>query len=123
MNLKNTVALVTGAAGGIGREFVAHLLERGAAKVYAGGRHAAALAGSFNGDLCIAPLVLDVTDPAQVAAAAAVATDVSLVINNAGYSAEQGAVAAADLSEARRDRRQLLRPAADGARVCADPCA
>ncbi|MFC0397617.1 SDR family NAD(P)-dependent oxidoreductase [Paraburkholderia rhizosphaerae] len=103
MNLKNTVALVTGAAGGIGREFVLELLERGASKVYAGGRQAAALAGAFRGDPRIVPLVLDVTYPAHVAAAAVAAPDVSLVINNAGYCAEQGALAAPDLSAARTE--------------------
>jgi NAD(P)-dependent dehydrogenase (short-subunit alcohol dehydrogenase family) len=34
MNINGSVALVTGAQGGIGRTFVASLLARGAAKVY-----------------------------------------------------------------------------------------
>jgi KR domain len=38
MDLNGSVVLVTGANGGLGREFVRQLLERGAAKVYAAGR-------------------------------------------------------------------------------------
>ncbi|MGW6902757.1 SDR family NAD(P)-dependent oxidoreductase, partial [Streptomyces sp. NPDC054919] len=38
MQIDGKVALVTGASGGIGSELVRQLLERGAAKVYAGAR-------------------------------------------------------------------------------------
>ena len=38
MDIKGTVALVTGANRGIGRAFVEALVERGAVKVYAGAR-------------------------------------------------------------------------------------
>ena len=40
MDIKGKTALVTGAAGGIGREFVRELLERGASKVIAAGMNA-----------------------------------------------------------------------------------
>ncbi|MEV7008729.1 SDR family oxidoreductase [Streptosporangium sp. NPDC051022] len=79
MEIKGSVALVTGANRGIGREFARALLDRGAAKVYAAVRDPASVA-----DPGLVPLRLDVTDHEQVAAAAAAAGDVSIVINNAG---------------------------------------
>ena len=66
MKISGSVALVTGANRGIGREFARHLLERGATKVYATARRP---------ELVDVPgvetLRLDITDPASVAAAAA----------------------------------------------------
>jgi NAD(P)-dependent dehydrogenase (short-subunit alcohol dehydrogenase family) len=44
MDITGSVALVTGAHGGIGRAFVADLLKRGAAKVYVTARDTASLA-------------------------------------------------------------------------------
>lgn len=79
MNLDNRVVLVTGAAGGLGQEFVTHSLARGAAKVYAAARRER----SWD-DTRIVPLRLDVTDPADIAAAAAAAQDTDVLINNAG---------------------------------------
>jgi NAD(P)-dependent dehydrogenase (short-subunit alcohol dehydrogenase family) len=43
MEISNSVALVTGANRGIGREFVAELLKRGAAKIYVAARDTASL--------------------------------------------------------------------------------
>jgi NAD(P)-dependent dehydrogenase (short-subunit alcohol dehydrogenase family) len=81
MKINGSVALVTGANRGIGRELAAHLVERGAAKVYATARRPETV------DLPgVEVLLLDVTDAASVAAAAAVAGDVSLLVNNAGIS-------------------------------------
>ncbi|WP_299038041.1 SDR family oxidoreductase [uncultured Pseudokineococcus sp.] len=85
MKIAGSVALVTGANRGIGRALAAALLEQGAAKVYAGARDPRQV------DLPGAQaLALDITDPASVAAAAAVAADVTLVVNNAGVSRYQG---------------------------------
>jgi len=81
MQIKGSVVLVTGANRGIGAEFVRQLKERGAAKIYA----AARTAGSIDVD-GVEVVTLDVTDPAQVEAAAALAGDVQLLINNAGAS-------------------------------------
>ncbi|MET0495855.1 MAG: SDR family oxidoreductase [Actinoplanes sp.] len=79
MNLRNSVALVTGANRGLGRHFAEQLLERGAAKVYATARRPELV------DLPGAEVLrLDVTDPASVAEAAAKAGDVTVLINNAG---------------------------------------
>lgn len=96
MNLKNAVVLVTGANRGIGLAFTQALFERGARKVYAGMRNPVALAGSD-----AQPLRLDVNDPADVAAAVVAASDVTLVINNAGI-AQPGGFLAADSEEVAR---------------------
>ncbi|MEU6345675.1 SDR family oxidoreductase [Streptomyces sp. NPDC046977] len=79
MNIEGSVALVTGANRGIGRAFARALLDRGAAKVYAGVRDPESVV-----DPDVIPLRLDVTDPDQVAAAAALAGDVGILVNNAG---------------------------------------
>ncbi len=90
------VVLVTGANGGLGREFVHQALERGATKVYATARTPREW-----DDERVVPLQLDVTDPASVAAAAEAADDVTLVVNNAG--AATGASLLAEDLEAARD--------------------
>src|SRR6266576_6074046 len=79
MQITGTVALVTGANGGIGKAFAAALLDRGATKVYAAVRDVATV-----GDPRLVPIELDVTDPDRVAAVARELDDVQLVINNAG---------------------------------------
>jgi NAD(P)-dependent dehydrogenase (short-subunit alcohol dehydrogenase family) len=84
MNIAGSTALVTGANRGFGRHLAAELLARGAT-VYAGAR---------NPDTVDLPGVkvvqLDVTDPQSVAAAALVADDVTLLINNAGSGTGAG---------------------------------
>jgi NAD(P)-dependent dehydrogenase (short-subunit alcohol dehydrogenase family) len=79
MNLQDSVAVVTGSNRGLGREFAAQLLERGAKKVYAAARdpERVQIAG-------LTPLGLDITDPNSVARAAAIAGDATLIVNNAG---------------------------------------
>ena len=78
--ISGAVALVTGGNRGFGRALVDELLERGAAKVYATSRSAQ----PQRDDDRIVPLILDVTDDTSVAAAAQTATDVSILVNNAG---------------------------------------
>lgn len=81
MQLKNAIVFITGANRGLGRAFAEAALAAGAAKVYAAARDPQAI------DLPgVVPVALDVTDPAQVAAAAAACPDVTLLINNAGIS-------------------------------------
>lgn len=81
MDITGAVVLVTGANRGLGRRFAAALLERGAAKVYAAARNPESI------DLPgVVPLRLDVTDPESIREAAAVAGDVTLLVNNAGSS-------------------------------------
>ena len=79
MQIQNAVALVTGANRGLGKALVDELLRQGAKKVYAAARHPAP-----SPDCRIVPLRLEVTDPVQVAQAAEVAWDATLVVNNAG---------------------------------------
>ncbi len=91
MRLAGSVALVTGANRGLGRAFVAALLDRGVARVHAAARRPEALAPlrDMHGDRVV-PLQLDVTDQAQVDRAAAAAPDVTLLLNNAGVLAGSG---------------------------------
>ncbi|PWR10619.1 short-chain dehydrogenase [Micromonospora acroterricola] len=78
MKISGSTALVTGANRGFGRTLAAELLSRGAT-VYAGARN------PDNVDLPgVTPVRLDITDPASVAAAAELAGDVNLLVNNAG---------------------------------------
>jgi NAD(P)-dependent dehydrogenase (short-subunit alcohol dehydrogenase family) len=81
MEIQGSIAIVTGANRGLGRHFAAQLLERGAAKVYAGSRRIESV------DLPgVEPVQLDITDPASVAAAAKTASDATILINNAGVA-------------------------------------
>jgi NAD(P)-dependent dehydrogenase (short-subunit alcohol dehydrogenase family) len=89
MQLRNATVLVTGANRGLGAEFVRQLLERGAAKVYAAARQPETVPGS---DTRIVPTSLDITNGAMVADVANTATDVDVLINNAGVSTMQNLV-------------------------------
>ncbi len=80
-SLADQTVLVTGANRGMGRQYVAQLLERGVTKVYAAARDPRTIDVT---DPRVVPLQLDVTDATSVAEAAAVASDVSVLINNAG---------------------------------------
>jgi NAD(P)-dependent dehydrogenase (short-subunit alcohol dehydrogenase family) len=80
MDFTSTTALVTGANRGLGRALVDSLLARGAARVYATAR----TPDSLRTDDRIVPLALDLTDPASIEKVALAATDVDLLVNNAG---------------------------------------
>ena len=97
MKIHNTVALVTGANRGIGLAFTRALLARGARKVYAGARDPATVTQPG-----VEAIRLDVTRPEDTAAAAARASDVTLVVNNAGIGAVGGFLAADSEESARR---------------------
>ena len=99
MKIANSTVLVTGANRGIGLAFTRELLARGARKVYAGARDPSTI-----NQPGVTAVRLDVTKPEQVAAAAALAGDVTLVINNAGVG-QMGGFLAADSEEVAR--RQL----------------
>jgi NAD(P)-dependent dehydrogenase (short-subunit alcohol dehydrogenase family) len=97
MKIENAVALVTGANRGIGLAFANELLARGARKVYAAARDPAG--ATQRG---VQALRLDVNKPEEVADAAALASDVTLVINNAGIAQPGGFLAADSEDVARR---------------------
>ena len=80
MELKNAVAVVTGANRGLGRHLAAQLVESGA-KVYAAARRPETV--DVPGAI---PLRLDVTDAESIRAAAEIASDATLLVNNAGIS-------------------------------------
>ena len=82
-SLADQAVLVTGANRGMGREYVAQLLDRRVTKVYAAARDPQTIDVA---DPRVVVLQLDVTDAASVARAAEAASDVSVLINNAGIA-------------------------------------
>ncbi|WP_088344736.1 MULTISPECIES: SDR family NAD(P)-dependent oxidoreductase [Rhodomicrobium] len=104
MKVAGSVALVTGANRGLGRAYAEELLKRGAKKIYVGARSIASLSDLLRGgDERLVPLELDVADPGQVAAAARLAPDVNLLINNAGFDGKSSAFTTFDLANARKE--------------------
>lgn len=81
MQIKKSTVLITGANRGIGLAFAKAFLARGAQKVYAGSRDPAKI--SLSG---VTPIKLDVNSIADVQAAAQLAQDVNIVVNNAGIA-------------------------------------
>ena len=105
MQIENAVALVTGANGGIGAEFVTALHQAGAARIYACARKLKSLSEVVATDPeRIVPIALDISDQSSIQAAATQCQDVSLVINNAGAALNFGGlVTAPDLAKARTE--------------------
>jgi NAD(P)-dependent dehydrogenase (short-subunit alcohol dehydrogenase family) len=97
MKIENAVVLITGANRGIGLAFARELLARGARKVYAAARDPATV--TLPG---VHALRLDVAQPDAIAAAAQQASDVTLVINNAGIAQPGGFLAPDSDDVARR---------------------
>jgi NAD(P)-dependent dehydrogenase (short-subunit alcohol dehydrogenase family) len=90
MQINGAIVLVTGANRGIGAEWVKQLRERGAAKIYAGARDPQSVSPADG----VVPIALNVTDKAQVAAAAEQARDVQIVVNNAAVLFSQPLIGA-----------------------------
>jgi NAD(P)-dependent dehydrogenase (short-subunit alcohol dehydrogenase family) len=82
MDIKNAIVFITGANRGLGLAFAREARRRGAAKIYAGMRNT----DGFN-EPGIIPVRIDVTDPGSIAAAAKLAADTTLLVNNAGIAA------------------------------------
>lgn len=97
MDLSNATALVTGANRGLGSLYVDKLLAQGA-KVYAGARKPETIEARPG----VIPLRLDISNPDDVAAAAAAAPDVNLLINNAGVLTE-ASLLTGDVADIRAD--------------------
>ena len=80
MKIESAVVFVTGTNRGIGAQLVKALNERSAVKIYAASRKGEATEEN------VIPVKLDITKPDEVAAAAALARDTTLLINNAGVN-------------------------------------
>lgn len=85
IQVTNRVVLVTGANRGIGLAIVEALLEAGAAKVYAAVRNPESVAKLVRDSAGkVVALALDLGQPGSIVKAAESASDVEIVINNAG---------------------------------------
>jgi NAD(P)-dependent dehydrogenase (short-subunit alcohol dehydrogenase family) len=85
MTVADQAVLVTGANRGIGKALVEEALRRGARRVYAGTRRPWA-----HSDPRVTRLPLDVTNTAQIRAAAEEVESLDILINNAGYYLPDG---------------------------------
>lgn len=93
--LDNSAVLVTGANRGIGKAMVEEFLAAGARKVYAAARRIASLQPLVDtyGDRVV-PIQIDLNKPDTITAAAMLANDVDIVINNAGMLNIEGPTSA-----------------------------
>lgn len=90
MNIQGITAFVTGANRGIGQALVKALLARRARRVYAAARDPKSLEALLEaGGERVVAIKLDVTQPAEIAAAASAASDATLLVNNAGVIGSQ----------------------------------
>jgi NAD(P)-dependent dehydrogenase (short-subunit alcohol dehydrogenase family) len=97
--IKNSTVLITGATGEIAQALIVALTARGAKKIYLAARNISALKASEH----LVPLKMDVTSDDDVQQAAALATDVTLLINNAGVNHNTAFLLAPDLAIAREE--------------------
>jgi NAD(P)-dependent dehydrogenase (short-subunit alcohol dehydrogenase family) len=81
MKIADSTVLVTGANRGLGKALVDEALKRGANQVYAGARQPLTHA-----DRRVTPLLLDLTDAAQIRATVEKVDALDILINNAGIS-------------------------------------
>jgi len=81
MTIADKTVLVTGANRGIGQALVEEALTRGAKRVYAGARQPLT-----HGDGRVTPLILDVTNGAQIQRAVDEVDSLDVLINNAGVA-------------------------------------
>ncbi|MEM7682757.1 MAG: SDR family oxidoreductase [Planctomycetota bacterium] len=100
LELQGKVALVTGANRGIGKAIVESFLAHGAAKVYAACRNpdSAQPLVDAHGDKVV-PVAFDLGKPDTIAASAKTASDVEVVVNNAGVLRTSTALADSALED------------------------
>jgi NAD(P)-dependent dehydrogenase (short-subunit alcohol dehydrogenase family) len=97
--IKGSVVLITGASGAIAQALIAGLTARGAKKIYAAARDTSGLVASDH----LVPLKMDVSSDDDVKKAVAVATDITLLINNAGINHNTSFMTAPDLTMAAQE--------------------
>jgi short-subunit dehydrogenase len=97
--IKDSIVLITGATGAIAQALIASLNARGAKKIYAAARDISSLSASDR----LVPIKMDVNSDDDVNRAAAQATDVTLLINNAGVNHNTAFLLAPDLAIAREE--------------------
>jgi len=85
MSIADKTVLITGASRGIGQALVDEALSRGAKRVYAAARRPAS-----HPDERVTPLRMDVTNAAQIQAAAERAGSLDILVNNAGLALFEG---------------------------------
>lgn len=98
MKIEGSVVFVTGANRGLGKAFAEGFIEAGAAKVYAAARDPGTVR-----DPRVTPIRLDVTEPHEIAAAAAQCSDVNILVNNAGVMLLSSMLAAGSEQAMRRE--------------------
>ncbi|GCE21711.1 SDR family oxidoreductase [Dictyobacter kobayashii] len=98
MNIKDATVLVTGGNRGLGKELVQKFLDAGARKVYVGSR-----TPIETSDPRLQPIKLDVTNEEDVKAAAEVARDVNILINNAGIASFASVLTAPSMQRAHEE--------------------
>jgi NAD(P)-dependent dehydrogenase (short-subunit alcohol dehydrogenase family) len=103
MEIKDSVAIVTGGNRGIGEAFVRELLQCGARRVFIGTRSLSAAEPLSEFGERVVAVKLDVTIEAEVQAAAAKCGDVSILINNAGFYGDRTLIGAEDMSTTRAE--------------------
>jgi NAD(P)-dependent dehydrogenase (short-subunit alcohol dehydrogenase family) len=81
MKIADRSVLITGANRGLGQALVEEALKRGAKRVYGGARQP-----FVHRDSRVTPLIMDVTDTAQIRAAVEKVASLDMLINNAGLS-------------------------------------
>ena len=81
MKITDSTILVTGANRGLGKALVDEALSRGAKRIYAGARQP-----FVHADRRVTPLLLDVTNAAQIRTAAEEVDALDILVNNAGVS-------------------------------------
>lgn len=81
MNITGKTMLITGTNRGLGKALVEEALRRGAKRVYAGAR-----VPMEQADQRVTPLILDITNAAQIEAAVEKVTSLDILINNASIA-------------------------------------
>ena len=97
--IKGSVVLITGANGAIAQALIVALAERGASKIYAAARDVSGLTASG----LLVPIKMDVSSDEDVAKAAGLASDVTILINNAGINHNTAFTLAPDMAIAREE--------------------